>query len=257
MPPVRLSDTRRPGRPLPAGPAAPDTQEELHEDRLRLLLEVLAQVTDPRDRRGRVHPLPFVLALAVLAVTAGARTSLEIAEQSADLDQRVLRVLGWRRWSGTPSRWTFDRVLARIDDAELDRVLSWWSSPGRQAAVDGKTMRAAATGQSSMPLTQVVAATGANGSVLGQAQVVGGSENAAALDLIARLGPERLSGAVLTADAKHTSARFVAAAGAVEAFWLLPVKHNSPALHRKLAERPWGRSVRPGQTSGTQGHLAP
>ncbi|MFI9630851.1 ISAs1 family transposase [Streptomyces sp. NPDC052042] len=49
-------------------------------------------------------------------------------------------------------------------------------------------MRAAATGQSSMPLTQVVAAT-----------------------------------------------------GAVGAFWLLPVKHNSSALHRKLAARPWGQ----------------
>ncbi|MGW7711790.1 transposase family protein [Streptomyces sp. NPDC054771] len=190
----------------------------MHEDRLRLLLEGAAQVTAPRDRRGRVHPPPFVLAPAVLAATAGARTSLETAEHSADLDQRVLRVLGRRQWSGTPSRRTFDRILARIGDAELDRVLSWWSSPGRQAAavaVDGETMRAAATGQSSIPLTLVVAATGADGSVLGQAQqVAGGSENAAALDLIARLGPERLSGAVLTADAKHTSARFDAAAGA-------------------------------------------
>ncbi|MFB8037529.1 hypothetical protein ACFC5Z_32275 [Streptomyces sp. NPDC056004] len=45
-------------------------------------------MTDPRDRRGRVHPLPFVLALAVLVVTAGARTSLENAEQSTDLAWR-------------------------------------------------------------------------------------------------------------------------------------------------------------------------
>ncbi|MES9511684.1 transposase family protein [Streptomyces sp. NPDC000609] len=195
-------------------------------------------MTAPRDRRGRVHPLPVVLAPAVLAATAGARTSLETAEQSADLDQRVLRVLGRRQWSGTPSRWTFDRVLARIEDDELDRVLSWWASPGRQVAVDGKTM-SAATGQYSMSLTLVVAVTGADGSELGQAQQVGGgSENATALDLIARLGPGRLSGAVLTADAKHTSARFVAAAGAVGAFWLLPREQR---IRRRPPQRPLNR----------------
>ena len=32
------------------------------------LLEALAQVPDPRSRHGRVHPLPAVLALTVLAM---------------------------------------------------------------------------------------------------------------------------------------------------------------------------------------------
>lgn len=255
VPPNWPLNTRQPGRLVPAGHAAPHTQESLCDDRLNLLLEVLARVTDPRSRRGRVHPLPFVLALAILAVTAGAKSSLEIAERSADLDPGVLRILGWRRWSGIPSRWTFDRVLAGIDDTELDQALSRWATPAtaRAVAVDGKTMRAAATGQPSMPLTQVVAATGADGRVLGQARVVGGNENAAALDLIARLGPERLSKAVLTADAKHTGARFVAAAEMVGAFWLLPIKHNGPALRRKLAAMPWGQ-VRFGTRSSQDAH---
>lgn len=35
------------------------------------LLEVLATLPDPRQRRGRRHPLPALLALAGVAILAG------------------------------------------------------------------------------------------------------------------------------------------------------------------------------------------
>jgi hypothetical protein len=44
------------------------------------LLAVLAKVTDPRCRRGVRHQLAVVLALAVCAVLAGARSFTAIAE---------------------------------------------------------------------------------------------------------------------------------------------------------------------------------
>jgi hypothetical protein len=61
------------------------------------LLEVLAQVPDPRERRGRRYLLVFVLAVAVACVPAGAKNFREIGDQAADLPQEVLRRLG-----GTP-----------------------------------------------------------------------------------------------------------------------------------------------------------
>jgi hypothetical protein len=58
------------------------------------LLQVLASVTDPRRRRGVRHRLPVILAVAVCAVLAGARSYLAIAEWAADADPATLAGLG-------------------------------------------------------------------------------------------------------------------------------------------------------------------
>jgi hypothetical protein len=50
-------------------------------------------VSDPRDGRGILYRLPLLLALAVLAVTAGAKTFIGIAEYAADLPAWLLA--GW------------------------------------------------------------------------------------------------------------------------------------------------------------------
>lgn len=47
------------------------------------LLDVLAQVADPRQRRGRRFTLVFVLAVAVVCVLAGARNLREAGDQAA------------------------------------------------------------------------------------------------------------------------------------------------------------------------------
>ncbi|MGI8310889.1 transposase family protein [Saccharopolyspora hattusasensis] len=55
------------------------------------LWQALEAVSDPRDGRGILYRLPLLLALAVLAVTAGAKTFIEIAEYAADLPAWFLR----------------------------------------------------------------------------------------------------------------------------------------------------------------------
>ncbi|MGI8311830.1 transposase [Saccharopolyspora hattusasensis] len=126
-------------------------------------------------------------------------------------------------------------MLARVDHDELDRLLSGWTArdgaPAVAVAVDGKTMRAATTGQAGMPQTQVVAAMNSRGEVLGQATVDAGDGNAAVRNLVARLGRKALEARVITADAKHTSSAFIAEAEAAGAFWLLPVKGNRPSTY--------------------------
>ena len=61
------------------------------------LLEVLARVPDPRERRGRRYLLTFVLAVAVACALAGARNFREAGDHAADLPQDVLA-----RPGGTP-----------------------------------------------------------------------------------------------------------------------------------------------------------
>jgi hypothetical protein len=52
------------------------------------VLSVLAAVADPRAQRGVRHRLAVILALAVCAVLAGARSFTAIAEWAADTDER-------------------------------------------------------------------------------------------------------------------------------------------------------------------------
>jgi hypothetical protein len=53
-------------------------------DEVPSLLEVLAQVPDPRKPRGRRFTLVFLLAVAVACVLAGAKNFREIGDQAAD-----------------------------------------------------------------------------------------------------------------------------------------------------------------------------
>jgi hypothetical protein len=130
----------------------------------RSLLDDLATITDPRQRRGRQHPLGTVLAVAVAAVLAGARSLVAIGEWAADAPGPVLAALGARRDPLTgafrpPGEATVRRVLARVDPDALDQVIGRWLADQpppvpatrpppaprvawRQAvAVDGKTLR--------------------------------------------------------------------------------------------------------------------
>ncbi|GAB3804548.1 transposase family protein [Micromonospora zhanjiangensis] len=62
----------------------PGVSQQVQQDTSGLLL-ALAQVPDPRDPRGLIHPLPGLLAIAVAAVAAGQSRVTEIAEWATDL----------------------------------------------------------------------------------------------------------------------------------------------------------------------------
>ena len=149
-----------PSSPIPsahrlAAPAA------LAPEQCRDLLGYLAQIADPRHRRGRRHTLTAVLAVAVAAVLVGARSLVAIGEWASDAPIQVLAALGVRRDPLTgvwrpPGEATVRRVLARIDADALDRAIGAWLAaqspppasppspaphPWRQAvAIDGKTL---------------------------------------------------------------------------------------------------------------------
>ena len=78
--------------PIPAAVTDPDHARPLAVGDCPGLLERLAMIPDPRDRRGRRHPLASVLAVSAAAVAAGAR--------SVTADRRV----GHRRALAGPGR---------------------------------------------------------------------------------------------------------------------------------------------------------
>jgi DDE_Tnp_1-associated len=80
--------------PIPAAAQRPAAPTALAADQYRSLLEHLAQLADPRQRRGRRHALGTVLAVAACAVLAGATSLAAIAEWAADAPGPVLAALG-------------------------------------------------------------------------------------------------------------------------------------------------------------------
>jgi hypothetical protein len=83
--------------PIPAVARRLAAPAVLAPDQCRSLLGYLAQVADPRDRRGRRHPLVGVLGVAVCAVLAGASSLAAIGEWASDAPGQVLASLGIRR----------------------------------------------------------------------------------------------------------------------------------------------------------------
>lgn len=220
------------------------------------LLALLAGVTDPRHRRGIRHRLMIILALAVCAVLAGARSFTAIAEWAADADAETLARLGV---TGTvPSESTFRRTLQRLDADAFDDLAGRWAAQRtapqlgarRVIAVDGKTLRGSGHGgQDSRHL--LAALDHAHGVVLGQVEVDATTNEiprfSALLDRI------EITDAVITADAlhaQHAHAEYLHRRGA---HYLLIVKRNQPGLHAQLAALPW-RDVPVAYTKRERGH---
>jgi len=117
----------------------------------RSLLEVLAQVPDPRQPSGRRHPLSAMLALACAATLCGAKGYGAIAEWGRNYGADLARALGFTR-DKTPCAATFFLLFRRLDRVALEAALSAWAGsileqlpPPKGAvdalAIDGKTLR--------------------------------------------------------------------------------------------------------------------
>jgi len=244
--------------PIPTVAQRPDPSAALAPEHYRDLLDYLAQLIDPRHRRGRRHPLATVLAVAVAAVLTGARSLAAIGEWASDAPGQVLASLGVRRdpWTGAfrpPGEATVRRVLARIDADALDRAIGAWLAaqqpppptppsppprPWRQAlAVDGKTLRGSGHHEAAQVHLLAVMDHTSRG-VLAQVDVDTKSNEITGFQPL--LEGLDLAGRVLTADAMHTQrAHADWLVTHKHAAYLLIVKGNQPALQHQLKLLPW------------------
>src|SRR5271156_3567843 len=111
-------------RPLPRGPPPPMPSSPIPAARCHYLLDLLAQVPDPRKRRGRRHPLAGLLAVGIAAVIAGSRSFAAVGQWASDAGPEVLAVLGAVR--GAAEEFTFRRAFALVSPDVLDRGLGTW-----------------------------------------------------------------------------------------------------------------------------------
>src|SRR5689334_23522547 len=124
------------------------TSSPIPAARSQYLLDLLAQVPDPRKRRGRRHTLAGLLAVGIAAVIAGSRSFAAIGQWAADAGADVLAGLGAAR--GPAEESTFRRAFAMISPDRLGQIPGAWlhtravQAGGRLViAVDGKSVRGA------------------------------------------------------------------------------------------------------------------
>ena len=201
------------------------------------------------------YRLAGVLALAVTATIAGARSFAAIGQWAADSSVETLASFGLA--GGVPDESTLRKLFARLDADALDSALGTWlwtrtsvAGQRRVIALDGKTVRGARTRAGATTAPHLVAAFDHDaGAVLGQVAVdTKSNEIPAARTLLARLD---LDDVVVTMDALHTqtdTATLITAAGGDYVF---TVKANMPTLHANLKTLPW-KNI-PSTTSATTG----
>ncbi|GAA2969519.1 hypothetical protein GCM10010446_63620 [Streptomyces enissocaesilis] len=210
------------GKPVPAAESSPippsfdqlNPHPEVAVGEVPGLLERLAEVPDPRDRRGVRHTLGTVLALTACAVLAGARSLLAVAEWVADAPLELLEQLGatvdpLAPHRSRPAESTIRRLLARIDADALDRAIGTWLADRRPQgdclralAVDGKSLRGAARAKG-RKIHLLAACDHAGGLVLAQLDVGEKTNEITCFRPLLDTLPD-LENTVVTSDALHT-----------------------------------------------------
>lgn len=203
----------------------------------RCLLDYLAELTDPRDPRGRLYPFLPLLTLCLVAILAGQTSVAAIAQFGRLRGKRLGHALGFPR--GTmPCANTLTNLLAALDPDHLDRLVGRWLQERHTAgwdhlALDGKTLRGSRDG--AVPGVHLLAAYAPHvAAVVAQLRVEATTnEHKAALRLLGILPP--LAGTVVTADAMFTHADVATAVLAQGGDYVLYAKDNQAQLQADLA----------------------
>ncbi|MFF3667319.1 ISAs1 family transposase [Microtetraspora malaysiensis] len=231
------------------------------------LREVWTQIPDPRDRRGRRHPLVVILALVQAAITSGAPSYAAIRHWITHAPQHVLEQVGARRDRRTgrytaPHPDTVCRTIAQVNAAHVDaayaahrasQITDFYDDPEEliPMTVDGKTQRGTAT--SDKAAQHRLGAQLAHDAVV-VAQIDVDSKNneiTAFAPLLDQIGC--LKNVVISADMMHTQRGHARYLHQRDAFYVFPVGGNQPGLFDELDALAWDE-VPVGWTTYDRGH---
>ena len=203
----------------------------------RPLLELLADLPDPRGRHGRQYPLAALLGLTLVAVLAGQTSLAAIAQFGRLRGHRLGHALGFTGGK-MPCANTLAKLLRGLDADRLDQLLGEWPA-GRHGggwehvAIDGEVLRGSRDGE--VPGAHLLAAYAPQAACVIARMAVAATtdEHKAALRLLDVLPP--LRGAVVTADAMFTHADFAAKVLEKRGEYILYAKANQPGLRDDIA----------------------
>lgn len=201
----------------------------------RELREYLAQVPDPRGRKGKRHVFSAMLTAVVCAILQNCRGYGAIAQWLREQPLDFLWSLGFTR--RPPTETGVRRLLSRIDVAAFEAALTRWTtdvleeesptSELKPTAIDGKSLRG--TWQRFEGAVQLLAVIDTETKcVLHQRRVPGDTnEHQVALEVLKELV---LTGRVITADAMFCHQDVCETITQSGGHYVLPVKENQETL---------------------------
>jgi hypothetical protein len=205
---------------------------------------------DPRSQINRKHPLDSVLAIALVAVLAGASGPTMIAQWAAIKEGLLASVLPLLH--GVPCKDVFRRVLMALRPEAFQECFAAWLRSLRDGAtagtgverptlaIDGKTLRRSHDRRRGLGALHCVTAWASEyGLSLGQVACAEGPNEIAAIPELLRLVD--VSGGVVTIDAMGCQKEIAGAVVAAKGDYVLALKDNQPALHRAVVNHLMGR----------------
>jgi predicted transposase YbfD/YdcC len=204
----------------------------------RTLLEQLADLPDPRIDRTKKHRLDDILMIALIGLIGGA-TSFETIHEFARCREAWLRTF-LTLPNGIPSHDTIYRVFCVLDAnvfaASFGRwVAAWSESLGlKHVAIDGKSLRGAASNTFSGCVHLVSAWASEQGLILGQESVPEMGHEITAIPAL--LQTLHLKGALVTLDAAGCQTEIVGQIRDQGGDYLIAVKGNQPTLQAAVEQ---------------------
>jgi predicted transposase YbfD/YdcC len=198
---------------------------------------------DPRSEINRKHPLASVVAIALIAVLAGASWPTAIAQWAALQEGRLASVLPLPH--GVPAKDVFRRVLMALRPEAFQACFAAWVRSLRDEAaagtgverptlaVDGKTLRRSHDRKKGLgALHSVTVWASEYGLSLGQVACDEKSNEITAIPELLRLVD--VAGGVVTIDAMGCQKQIAGAVVAAKGDYVLALKGNQGALHEAV-----------------------
>jgi predicted transposase YbfD/YdcC len=213
---------------------------KLEPTRLRLLLDHLSDIEDPREPHRVAHPLDEILLLAVCGTIVGCDDYDAIADWG-EVHLEFLRTMLPFHYGVPGGRW-LTIMMNRINPALFAACFTGWVRacwPELQdlVAIDGKTLRRSHDRSADQPALHLVSAFATTGGlVLGQEAVSDKANELSAIPvLLERLAEnDGLKGATVSIDAIACNGRIAKNIRDAGAHYLLAVKANQPTLRQEI-----------------------
>lgn len=202
-----------------------------------------SQLEDPRSTINRLHLLPSVLVIAIMAILAGATGPTSIAEWANIKAEFLLKLLALP--NGIPQKDVYRRVLCLLKPEVFQSCFVSWLTFLRTKvaaatgitqpvlAVDGKTLRRSYDNQKGLgALHSVTVWASEFGLSLGQVACAEKSNEITAIPELLRLVD--ISGAIITIDAMGTQKAIAAEIVNQGADFVLALKGNQETLHNEV-----------------------
>ena len=208
------------------------------------LLDILAEVPDPRNKKGKRHPLPSVLALIVIGLMSNHKGYTSIATWARSQPE-LANALGFRS-PKTPCAATIHNLLKRLDVVRLEASLTKWVFSKLEdfqvlktqhlegIAIDGKELCGSEDPETGFRTHLLSAVSHELGVVLAQAAVSGKTNEIPISTQL--LKTFDVVGKVLTTDALLTQKTFCEEVLENQADYALPVKENQKKMYEDIRQ---------------------